>query len=133
MASTSILDSVKNQCNLAADYTPFDAQIILYINSVFTTLSQLGIGPTDGFMIEDNSTTWDAFVGTDLNLNSVKNYMGLSVRLYFDPPASSWAVQAMQQQIEELGWRLNVKREGESWTDPDPTPQPPELPWWEII
>jgi hypothetical protein len=131
--SDSILDSVKKVCSLSADYTAFDDLLILHTNTVFTTLSQLGIGPADGFMIEDNSTTWDAFVGPDLNLNAVKTYVGLQVRMYFDPPQTSFVIDAMNKQIQELGWRLNVKREGVSWTDPDPTPQPPALPWWETI
>jgi hypothetical protein len=124
----SILDSVKKQCSLLPSYTPFDDVIILHINSVFSTLNQLGIGPDAGFMIEDNSTTWDAFVGTDNNLNFVKTYVGLKVRLLFDPPASSWAVDAMVKMAAELEWRLNVKREGTSWTDPDPTPTTPDDP-----
>jgi hypothetical protein len=129
----SILDSVKKVCSLSPDYTPFDDVIILHINTVFTTLSQLGIGPDSGFSIEDNSTTWDAFVGQDLNLNSVKTYVSLQVRMYFDPPTTSFVIDAMNKQIQELGWRLNVKREGVSWTDPDPTPQPPVPPWWETF
>lgn len=129
----SILDDVKKVCSLPADYTPFDDLVILHINTVFTTLSQLGIGPDAGFMIEDNTVTWDSFVGTDLNLNSVKTYVGLSVRMLFDPPQTSFVIDAMNKQIEELGWRLNVKREGVSWTDPDPTPQPPVQPWWETL
>lgn len=129
----SILDSVKNQCNIVPTDTSFDDQIILQINSVFSTLNQLGVGPDEGFMIEDNSTTWDAFLGTDNNKNNIKLYIGLKVRFFFDPPTSSWGVQAMEQQIEQFEWRINTYREGVSWTDPDPTPQPPALPWWETV
>lgn len=129
----SILDSVKSVCSLTPNYTPFDALLIIHINSVFMALNQLGIGPDAGFMIEDNSTTWDAFVGTDTNLNSVKTYMGLRVRMLFDPPQTSFVIDAMNKQIAEFEWRLNVKREETSWTDPDPepTPAPQDQPWWE--
>lgn len=131
--SDSILDSVKKVCNIDPSYTQFDDVILLHINTVFSTLNQLGVGPDAGFMIEDNTVTWDAFVGTDLSKNNIKTYMGLCVRVIFDPPPSSWAVQAMQQQIEEFTWRISTNREGVSWTDPDPTPQPPALPWWETL
>lgn len=117
----SILDSVKAQCMVDSTYTVFDPQFLLYVNSVFTDLSQLGIGPDGGFSIADNTTTWDAYIGTDDNLNNVKTYMGLKVRMLFDPPSLSFVIEAMNKQIQELEWRINVKREGESWTDPFPT------------
>ncbi len=127
----SVLNDIKKILGLAPDYTEFDVDVILHINTVFTTLNSLGIGPTDGFMIEDNTATWDAFIGTDLNLNSVKSYIYLRVKLLFDPPTSGFVIDAMNKQLEELAWRLNVKREGESWTDPNPTPTPPTEPcWW---
>lgn len=122
--ANSILDSVKKQCSISPTYTEFDDQILLHINTVFMVLNQLGIGPDAGFMIEDNSTTWDAFVGTDINLNSVKTYMGLRVRMLFDPPTVGFVITAMNQQIQEFEVRLSIKREGESWTDPDPAPTP---------
>lgn len=129
----SILDGIKRICSVDPSYTVFDDQFVLHINSVFMVLNQLGIGPDAGFMIEDNSTTWDAFVGTDNNLNSVKTYMGLRVRMLFDPPQNSFVINAMNEQLQMFEWRLNTKREGVSWTDPDPTPQPPVQPWWETF
>lgn len=129
----SILDSVKNVLGVDSSYTVFDLQILMHINSVFPTLSQIGIGPSVGFMIEDNTVTWDAFLANDDNLNSVKSYMYLRVRMLFDPPTTSFTIDAMKQQIQEFEWRLNVKREGESWTDPNPTPPPQVPPWWEIF
>lgn len=132
----SILDSVKKVLGLESTYTAFDTDIILHINSVISVLNQLGIGPVGGFMIVDNTATWDAFVGTntDMNLNMVKTYVYLRVRLLFDPPATSFAIEAFTKQYQELEWRLNVKREGESWTDPNPPP-PVTVPpycWWEF-
>lgn len=108
----SILTSTKKVLGLAADYTEFDSDIIMHINSVFATLHQLGIGPINGFAIEDTEATWDAFLLGDNRFNSVKTYVYLKVRLIFDPPTSSFAIAAMEKQISELEWRLNVAREG---------------------
>jgi hypothetical protein len=129
----SILDDVKKVLGLDPTYTAFDPDIILHINTVFNTLNQLGIGPVGGYMIVDNTATWDAFIGTDILLNSVKTYIYLRVRMVFDPPASGFALDAFKEQIRELEFRLNVKREGESWTDPNPATTPPpdeEIYWW---
>lgn len=115
---TSILDSVKKSLNLADDYTPFDEEIIMHINSVFSTLNELGLGPNEGFMIEDKEPTWDAFLGSDPRLNSVKTYVYLRVKLLFDPPNTGFTTAAIERQIEQLEWRLNVQREDKEWTDP---------------
>lgn len=120
MAIASILDSVKKNLGIDDEYDVFDNDIIMYINGVFSTLNQLGIGPTEGFAIEDGTATWDELLGTDLRLNSVKTYTYLAVRLIFDPPATSFTIDAMNRQIKELEWRINAYREEESWTDPDP-------------
>lgn len=114
----SILDSTKKILGIDKDDTAFDVDILMHINSVFSTLSQLGIGPVTGFAIEDASTTWDEFLSGDLHLNSVKTYIYLRVRLLFDPPTTSFTIDAMKQQLQELEWRLNVQREGVSWTSP---------------
>ena len=107
----SILDSTKKILGVAADYTEFDTDIIIHINSVFGTLNDLGIGPIDGFMIEDSEATWEDFLAGDNRFNPVKTYMYLRVRLLFDPPTNSFLVSSLQEQIKELEWRLNVKRE----------------------
>lgn len=131
--SGSILDDTKKLLGLDAGYTAFDLDIIMHINTVFTGLNALGIGPTAGFMITDNTATWDAFVGTDLNLNSVKTYIFMRVRMIFDPPTIAAVIDAMKEEIQKLEVLLSIKREGESWVDPDPTPAPPpEPPWWEL-
>jgi len=118
----SILTSIKKVLGLAADYTEFDEDVLLHINSVFSTLAQLGVGPVGGFMIEDDTSTWDEFIGEDLEYNAVKTYVCLRVRLLFDPPTTSYLIDAINNQIKELEWRLNVKREETGWVDPDPTP-----------
>lgn len=123
----SILNNVKKMLGLDENYTAFDTDVIIHINSVFSTLSQLGIGPSTGFMIEDDILTWDDFFeSADPNLNAVKTYVYLRVRLLFDPPATSFAISAMNEQIKELEWRLNSYREVTAWTEPmsEPTPLP---------
>lgn len=109
----SILNSVKKVLNIPVDYPAFDQDIIMHINSTFSTLHQLGLGPSDGFMIEDNSTMWDAFLLGDARYMSVKTYMYLRVRLVFDPPTLSFVQDSMQNQINQLEWRLNVLREND--------------------
>lgn len=123
--SDSILTSTKKVLNLDESYTAFDQDIIMHINSVFSTLNQLGVGPETGFMIEDEAATWDDFLGTDLRLNHVKSYMYLRVRMLFDPPTTAHHVAAMEKQIEELAWRMNVQREEVAWTDPETQPAMP--------
>lgn len=114
----SILNSIKKVSGLNIDDDSFDIDVIMHINSVFSDLTQLGIGPDEGFEIEDDTTTWDAFVGVDKELNSVKTYIYLRLRLIFDPPATSYAIDSMHKQIEKLEWRLNVHREGLEWQEP---------------
>lgn len=116
----SILDSTKKVLGLEESDTSFDLDIVLHINSVLAILTQIGIGPVEGFTIEDSTPTWEAFVGTDKQLSFVKTYVYLKVRLVFDPPATSFAIDSFKEQIKELEWRLNVHREGESWTSPFP-------------
>jgi len=121
VAETSILNSVKNILGIDASLTVFDPSILMHINSVFSTLTQLGIGPPEGYMIENATPTWDAFLSDDLRLMSVKSYMGLKVRLLFDNATlTSFLLEAMDKPIKELEWRLNVVREGDSWTNPNP-------------
>lgn len=114
----SILNSTKKILGIDAEYTAFDLDIITHINSVFADLMDLGVGPDDGFMIEDSDTTWGDYLGEDRNLNSVKTYVYLRVRLLFDPPTSSFHLTAIEKQIEELAWRLNVRQENRFWSSP---------------
>lgn len=116
----SILNSVKKNLNLQVDYEAFDQDVLLYINSVFSTLHQLGVGPDAGFMIEDAGATWQEFLGNDNRLNNIKTYMYLRVRLLFDPPTTGFHTEAMRNQITELEWRINAHREDSKWTDPTP-------------
>lgn len=116
--SGSILNTTKKILGLTEDYTVFDLDIIIHINSILNVVTQLGIGPEDGFMIEDAAATWEDFLGSNKRMNAVKTYVYLRVRLLFDPPTTSYLINAMESQCRELEWRLNVTREGEQWLNP---------------
>lgn len=104
----SILTSIKKLLGIEEEYIQFDDDIIMHINSVFLNLTQLGVGPVDGFFIEDDTATWDDFIGDDTQLQAVKTYMYLKVKLLFDPPLSSSVIESINRMISELEWRLNV-------------------------
>ena len=103
----SILTSIKKLLGIAEEYKHFDADIIMHINSVFSILTQLGVGPSNGFSIQDEEREWHDFIGEDNKIEMVKSYMHLKVKLLFDPPLSSAVMEAMNQMIKELECRLN--------------------------
>ena len=105
----SILTSIKKLLGITEDDTNFDTDIIIHINSVFMVLNQLGVGPSEGFRIEDKYSTWDEYITEDNDLDAVKTYMYLKVKLVFDPPLNSSVLEANKQLINELEWRLNVQ------------------------
>lgn len=104
----SILTSVKKMLGISAEYDHFDPDIIMHINSVFVTLAQLGVGPAGGFRIEGEDAVWIDYLDDNMLLENVKTYMGLKVRLIFDPPQSSAVIDSMNRLISELEWRINV-------------------------
>jgi hypothetical protein len=109
--NSSILTDTKKVLGVPADYTVFDLDIIMHINSALGVLEQLGIGPNGGFAITSNADTW-AVLGLPTNqLNMVRSLIYLKTRLVFDPPATSFHLDAANKQIEQLEWRLNVNRE----------------------
>ena len=109
----SILTSIKKLLGIAEDYTAFDTDIIIHINTVLMTLHQLGIGPEEGFRIEDKTAKWLDFITEEDNLDAVKTYVYLKVKLVFDPPLSSAVMEAIKETIKEYEWRLNVQVETE--------------------
>jgi len=116
----SILIGTKKILGVDKNYDVFDHDIITHINSAFSTLTQLGVGPPEGFMIEDDAAVWSDFIDPpDNNYNSVRSYVFLKVRQLFDPPQTSYLITAVEKQIQELEWRLNVYREHDGWTDPN--------------
>jgi hypothetical protein len=118
---SSILRSTKKILGLGPTDASFDLDVITHINAVFFNLSQLGVGPSQGFMIEDESANWEDFIADDNSLlNAVKTYVYLCVRLVFDPPTTSYQISAAKEQVAELAWRMNVHRESTDWVDPFP-------------
>lgn len=111
----SILTSIKKTLGVAESETAFDVDITLHINSVLSILTQLGIGPTQGFMIEDATTTWDALLEDDLALSMAKTYVYLKVKLLFDPPQTSFVIESMDRNIAEIENRISIHREGKLW------------------
>ena len=103
----SILDSIKKLLGIQPEYTSFDEDIIIAINTSFATLNQLGVGPEGGYMIEDNTQTWNDYI-TTTNLNMVKTYIYLKSRLLFDPPTGG-VLDAIKNQLAELEFRLYVE------------------------
>ncbi len=105
-STNSILGSVQKL--LGADEY-FDPDLIIHINTVFATLQQLGVGPENGFSINDDTAVWSDYTQDNNILNMVKSYMVLKVKLLFDISASSsYVIEAMKQQCSEYEWRLAV-------------------------
>ncbi|GHU55301.1 hypothetical protein FACS1894132_11220 [Clostridia bacterium] len=104
----SILTSIKKLLGITEDYEHFDTDIIIGINSALSVLTQLGVGSTDGFSILDNNATWSDFIDDGSNLELVKSYIHLRVKLLFDPPSSSAVIESMNRMISEFEWRLMV-------------------------
>ena len=102
----SILNTVKKMLGLEADYTAFDTDIIVFINSALMVLNQLGVGKS--LRITGFTETWASFLDGQENLSSVKDLVYLRVRRVFDPPSSSSVIGSIDSQISELEWRLNV-------------------------
>ena len=110
----SILTSTKKRLGMTEEYECFDEDIIAGINTVLATLNQIGVGPPEGFAIEDKNTEWSEFVSdNNVLLNLVKTYVYLKVRLVFDPPQSSAVMSSIDSQIKEIEWRIYT--EAEHW------------------
>lgn len=105
---SSILTSIKKLLGIAEEDASFDQDIIMHINTVFAILAQLGVGPENGFSIEDDGTIWSDYLGNATNLELVKSYIYMKVRSMFDPPTSSILADAMNKNISELEWRINT-------------------------
>lgn len=108
----SILTSIKKLLGIDGEYTAFDADLIMHINSVFMILAQMGIGPSNGYRITGSSELWNDYLPADTkNLESIKTYIAQKVRLMFDPPTSSIVMECTKQVIDELEWRLYTEAE----------------------
>lgn len=109
----SILTSVKKLLGLTEEYTAFDVDLIIHINSVLMILRQMGVGPEEGFSISDATATWSEFCQNKADIEAVKSYVALKVKLLFDPPQSSSTMEATKNLISELEWRLYVEQDKE--------------------
>lgn len=119
---TSILKSTKKVLQISDDDESFDLDIMTHINSAFSSLTDIGVGPVEGYVIDDEDTEWDDFLPeTDLvKMSKVKTYVFLKTKMLFDPPQTSFLMESIQKQIIEHEWRLNANREATEYTDPDP-------------
>lgn len=115
-----ILTLTKKALGVSIGHDSFDDELILFINSVFSDLTQLGVGPASGFEIEDDTLKWSDFLNGDKRFNGAKSYMVARVRLQFDPPENYAVVNAIKEEIAKAEWRLNVARE-DALNDTDAT------------
>lgn len=109
--NNSILTSIKKLFGIEEDYTQFDPDITLAINTAIGILTQIGVGPSTGFSISDKSTIWTDFITDMSKFEMVKTYIHLKVKLLFDTPTSSTLVEIYKQTILELEWRLKEESE----------------------
>ena len=109
----SILTSIKKLLGVSESCTDFDSDIIMHINTALMILNQLGVGK-ENYAIEDKENTWDEFVEEIDRFSAIKSYVHLKVKLMFDPPLNAALVEAVQQSIRELEWRLNVRAESDN-------------------
>lgn len=106
---TSILKSIKKLLGIPADVTQFDADLMTHINSVFATLTQLGVGPPNGFIIDDDLDAWNQFITDFSKWSFIKSYVYLKVKLLFDPPINASVIESINRQISELEWRIYME------------------------
>ena len=115
MESSSILEDIKKLLGLPKEYTIFDMDITVHINSMFSKLYQLGVDPLSvgkPFAIKDATTKWSDFLGSETStIESIKTYIYLGVRLVFDPPQNSFVVTSLKEQMQELEWRIHFESE----------------------
>ena len=108
----NILDSIKKLLGIPEDYTAFDQDIMIHINSVFMILSELGVGPSNGYSLKDGTEKWGDFISDDENLEGIKTYVYMKVKTIFDPPLNSAVLASMKELISEFEWRINNEAEG---------------------
>lgn len=106
-AMDSILNTIKKLLGIDIADDSFDVDIMAIINSIIPALSQMGIGPKNGFIITSADEIWDNYIGSSLiNLEGVKTYLYLKTKLIFDPPTNSTVIEAFNKTLSELEWRM---------------------------
>lgn len=108
----SILISIKKMLGIDEADSYFDTDVTININTSLMALSQIGVGPVEGFIVVDRTERWIDFLPATINLQAAKTYIYLNVKMLFDPPGSSFVLESMKQQVREIEWRLNVQAEG---------------------
>lgn len=108
MNGESILESIKKMLGIGPEYDVFDMDLVIHINSVLSILTQLGVGPKEGFVIQDKTAVWSEFIPEQPKQELVKSFVYLKVKLLFDPPSSSAAVESINCLLSELEWRILV-------------------------
>lgn len=108
----SILETIKKPLGINEDVTYFDPDLTMHINTAIFTLTQLGVGPKEGFYISGPQEVWGDFLEDDSMLKSIETYIYIKVRLLFDPPINSFTIEALNKYATELEWRINVTVEG---------------------
>jgi hypothetical protein len=116
--TTSILNDTKKALGIVTSDTVFDSQILMHINAVLSVVAQVGVGPSTGVLVEDDTAVWGDVLEGNNELNMVKSYVYMRVRQMFDPPATSFHVEALNKMILEFEVRMNIVREATLWTDP---------------
>ena len=110
----SILNSIKKLVGIPVEQEVFDMDIIFHINSAFSTLWELGVGPSKAYKIIDNTDKWETFTQGSEIYENVKEYVWIYVKLNFDPPLSSSVLSSLERRLKELEWRLTVKAENQN-------------------
>lgn len=118
MTEPSILNSIKKVLQIPEEYTEYDLDVLMHINSVLGDITDIGIGPVNGFHITGPNETWVDFIGDENRYYGVRTLVFLKVRLLFDPPQNSVGIGAMERQISEFMTRLSLRREATDWQDP---------------
>lgn len=106
----SILETIRTYCGLPAEDDCFDGEFLILTNGVIFELEQLGVNP-NGFVLSTKDQLWKDYIGTREDLEVVKSYICISVRLTFDPPGNSFLITALQQQLEKYAWRIREHME----------------------
>ena len=104
----TILNTIKKLLGIQQEYEYFDEDIMIHIKTAFASLNQLGVGPAEGFYMDDKTALWDDYI-TSINMQMIKSYIYLKVRILFDPPTSSVLMDSMNRSIAELEWRLYLE------------------------
>lgn len=102
----SIFNSIKLMLGVVPDFTAFDQQILICINTALNAATQIGVGPTEGFRITGPDEKWSDFYGDDIRIDAVKSYIYIKTRMLFDPPQNSSLTQALKDEQAEIEWRL---------------------------